>query len=316
MRLASALNLRSRLFIPSGDDRFRCLTLPLRGPLPLHAVARGMRARLTQPPRVGGGSPKDFETFDAGTCYRLVLSPRVPSLPTSSKPQAASQRPRGYDADPCCAEQTRAMDKLENAVAGALVSADAKDLAAEYAELGIDAFLEEGIAREIPVVRTILGISKVGINIRDRLFAKKLLQFLASLADTDPKERQELVQRLENDPKYGRRVGEHVTELLERIEAHRKPKMVATIFRAYLQGTIDATMLHRLNRAVELVPLHDLSELRKFCEAKEDERGGPIVSLQALHAAGLLDAASAWGGIAYLPNEVSEAFLGLDLDRV
>lgn len=92
--------------------------------------------------------------------------------------------------------------------------------------------------------------------------------------------------------------------------------MVATVFLAYLKGEIDATMLHRLNRAIELVPLHELPELRTFCEADEQARDAPIATLQALLAAGLLDAVSGYGALVFQPNAISAAFLELNLDRL
>ncbi len=127
------------------------------------------------------------------------------------------------------------------------------------------------------------------MTVHDRLFAKKILDLLTGLADLAVEERQELIARLEGDPKYGRKVGEHLVDLIDRIESHRKPAMVARVFKAYLRG--------------------------EFCEAAPQERDAPIVTLQSFQAAGLLNAASGWGALVYEPNEVTAAFLGLGLDR-
>lgn len=71
------------------------------------------------------------------------------------------------------------MDDLENSVASVLISDDAKGLVATYAEIGVDALLEDGVARDIPVISSIVAVTRMGANVRDRLFAKKLLAFLS-----------------------------------------------------------------------------------------------------------------------------------------
>jgi hypothetical protein len=52
----------------------------------------------------------------------------------------------------------------ESAVTAILASDDTKALVADYTELGIDALLEDGIAKNIPIIGTIVGIAKVGVG--------------------------------------------------------------------------------------------------------------------------------------------------------
>jgi hypothetical protein len=176
--------------------------------------------------------------------------------------------------------------------------------------------LERGAGEHIPIVGTIVGVAKLGANVRDRLFTKKLIECLGPFASVPSEARQEMVQRLERDPQYGRRVGEHLIELIDRIEMTRKPKMISAVFLAYLQSRIDATMLHRLNYAVERIPVHEITALREFCDKKPEERDSSVLTLQTLQVAGLLNSQSAWGGLVYEPNEVAGQFLRLELDRL
>lgn len=55
-----------------------------------------------------------------------------------------------------------AQEKVSTAVTSPLTSDDAKSIAQEYAELGIDRSLEDGIAREIPIVNTLVGVARIG----------------------------------------------------------------------------------------------------------------------------------------------------------
>ena len=96
-----------------------------------------------------------------------------------------------------------------------------------------------------------MAVGKLGISIHDRLLVKKLLTFLSSFQAVAAKDQTEMVRKLELDSAYGRKVGEHVIELLDRIESHLKPRMVALVFKAYASSNIDGSMLHRLNSSIE-----------------------------------------------------------------
>jgi len=214
-------------------------------------------------------------------------------------------------------EDKREGKDIEHAVSVVLRSDDIKSLAVDYAELGIDRMLAEGIARDIPFIGSLVGVAKIGVTIHGRLFAKKLFQMLGPLAAIDTSARVEMIDRLENDPKYGRKVGEHLIELIDRIEAHRKPPMISAVFLAYQKNEIDADMLNRLTHAVERIPVFDIGALRPLLsKSRLVDENDPISSLQNLLYAGVVKTNGVWDGDKYSVNEVGEAFLRLNLDRL
>jgi hypothetical protein len=89
--------------------------------------------------------------------------------------------------------------------------------------------MKDGLARDVPLVNTLVTAIRISAAVRDRIFMKKLLDFLGPLANTPVAERLAMVKKLEADPAFGRRVGEHLMELIDRIESHRKPRMLARI---------------------------------------------------------------------------------------
>jgi hypothetical protein len=212
------------------------------------------------------------------------------------------------------------MDKadLPGALLDSLRSNDLKSLAGDYAEIGVDALLVDGVLKDIPIVNTVRALAKAGFAVRDRLLIQKLIKFLGPLQKIDPQLRREVIEDLESDPVYGRRVGEHLIELLDRIDSHLKPEMLARTFKAYAEGEIDADMFHRLNYAIERLPWFEVPDIRRFYEMPPPERFATMNknTLSDFASAGLATPASAYGGIAYEPNSVCEAFLRLDLDRV
>ena len=191
------------------------------------------------------------------------------------------------------------------------------DLVKEYCEIGIDAALSDGALKDLPVVSTIVALGKIGVSINNRLLIIKLMKFLGLSQSMSAQERAEMVQKLESDPAYGRKVGEHLIELLDRIESQMKPEMLSLVFKAYAASEVDADMLHRLNHAIERIPHFEIPNIRVFNDMAPDDRlNFNASSLQTFVNAGLATVGSGFGALVYQPNEVCEKFLSLGLDKV
>jgi hypothetical protein len=151
-------------------------------------------------------------------------------------------------------------------------SAELASLAENYAETGIDLILSEGVFRELPVVNTVLALGKVGASISDRIFAKKLCQFLFHLRDVKEADRQSMTDKLDSEDSFRGKVGERIIELLDRADSVHKPEMLAKAFAAYARLEIDAAMLNRLHHAIQQLPHFELKTVRRFHDATPEER--------------------------------------------
>lgn len=206
---------------------------------------------------------------------------------------------------------------LGTALAASLRSDEAIAVASDVVEAAIDSQLAEGVLREVPVVGTVLAVARAGATVRDALFVRKVVKFLSNFGGTTQAERDEMVRRLEAEPDYGRTVGEHLVELLDKLDTHRKPAMLGQVFLAYMRVQIDVRTLHRLNTAIERIPFYEIDAVRRVYETHQ--RDGRInerlETCQALENAGLMRAASAWGALAYQPTDLCVVFVNLQLDR-
>ncbi|WP_180904020.1 hypothetical protein, partial [Flavobacterium chungangense] len=52
------------------------------------------------------------------------------------------------------------------------------DLATDYSEIYIDDLIQNETLKEIPIIKTVVGVIKTGISINKFFFAKKLLSFI------------------------------------------------------------------------------------------------------------------------------------------
>ena len=114
-----------------------------------------------------------------------------------------------------------------SAIIKVLRSDSVVDILKEYLELGIDTARESGVLKDVPLVNTVVGIfSEVG-SVRDQLLATKLLRFISQLSEISLEERNEMVDKLNEDDKFSGRAGAAVIEILDRMESQKKPELAA-----------------------------------------------------------------------------------------
>lgn len=112
------------------------------------------------------------------------------------------------------------------------------DAMGDVAEVTIDSMLKDGLFKEIPVVKTVVGLAQVGANVHDRLFLKKIIAFLQNVDDIDPRERAKIIDQIDNSKKYRLKVGEKLLYILESCADYEGSENVARLFRAFLEGKI------------------------------------------------------------------------------
>jgi hypothetical protein len=130
------------------------------------------------------------------------------------------------------------------------------DLIIDYSELSLDSFIDNEIIKEIPVVKSIVGITKGVWKIREMYFAKKLLTFLQQFHANKISEekRKEFLKRFEDDANYREAVIEQILILNERFLDVEQSKILGNLFLAHVNGKLDwkrflstAFCLERLN---------------------------------------------------------------------
>jgi hypothetical protein len=195
-----------------------------------------------------------------------------------------------------------------------LKHSDLKALASTAAELAIDSMLKDGLLKEIPVIRTLTNLTNIGLSVRDYVFTRKLLKFLASIGELKEDERQGLLARLEKDSKFQRTVGEHIILLLDRMDDLAKPTFMAKAFIAYCRGAIDFIQLQRLNNAIDKVLVCDLPQLKRFSLDDDSEKFDVDVEQNFVNS-GLAYVQSGYGVGGVHPTGLCKVFLKCVLDE-
>ena len=75
------------------------------------------------------------------------------------------------------------------------------DTVGDLAEVGLDAVMDDGILKDIPILSTVVGLYRIGHTIRERHTIKQLALFVAELNKgcADDRRRRQLLEKLNSD---------------------------------------------------------------------------------------------------------------------
>ena len=82
----------------------------------------------------------------------------------------------------------------------------------EYAEIGLDAIMEDGVLKDIPIVSTAIALYKIGNSIKERHNLKKLLIFLNEINNgiADEEKRKDYQYKFQNNDNFRNREIEYL----------------------------------------------------------------------------------------------------------
>jgi hypothetical protein len=149
-------------------------------------------------------------------------------------------------------------------------SSEIPTITKDMMEVTLDAILQNGILKDIPVISTITGITKTILSIRDQFLVKKILSFLFELQDITDKEREKFIHDMDNDTKYQQKIGESLIMLIERLDDLEKPAFLAKLLKARIRGDINH---HQFLRFASVIDQMLIQDLKNFLNAISDNTG-------------------------------------------
>lgn len=185
------------------------------------------------------------------------------------------------------------LDRISTDLVKSLRRDELTDLGAAIGDIALDGIISSGALDGVPIIGTMVSIARSGSAIRDLVFQRKVLAFLASFAtEADPTARQEFVRKIEEQD-HGQRFGETILLLLERMDDLAKPVIVGRLMAAAARGDMSLNEGMRLSRIVDRAFIEDLVLLPDLIDSKvqPDE-----AVADALFSAGLLSNVGSDGG--------------------
>lgn len=154
---------------------------------------------------------------------------------------------------------------LSTSLVETITNPDLKEIGVNLLEVGIDQIIEDGVLKEIPIVNVVVGIWKTGTVIRDYRFLSKLLQFINESAKLSKKQREKIIEHLEDD-KYQKNAGERLIAIIDNLESKSKAKLIGKAIYLFGNAIISREEFWRISFIVEKLPMYDVYALKTWRE--------------------------------------------------
>lgn len=157
---------------------------------------------------------------------------------------------------------------LSKSLEHTLKDSDLQNVTISLAEVFADSLMEEGIAKDIPIIGTILGLGKATIGIKESLFLKKIIYFISELKNVSATKRQEMIDKIDNSGNFRTKVGEKLLYIIDKCDDHEKSQIIARLFSAFLSEIISYDEFLRASHIIDQV-IHE--DLKWFVEGGWEE---------------------------------------------
>ena len=173
------------------------------------------------------------------------------------------------------------------------------DLTLNFVENIADPLMND-VLSAIPIVSTMKGIVKTGIQIRDRLLLKKTLLFMGKLASHDvinDMRFKNYREALQSNSKKNQEEMERIILILDKFDDVNKSKLIANGFYYYLIEKIDSDEFFEMISILDFLVYKDIELVRKLMNGESQNfTDSEKVSLKRLVATGVSENLQRNGG--------------------
>jgi hypothetical protein len=151
--------------------------------------------------------------------------------------------------------------KLVDSFADTILSSkdDFKEISGDIIEYGIDSEID-GAIECIPIVKTILAITKMGLNVREKHLLKKTFEFWSQFMKREiSQEKIDDYKKKYKDTKQTKKELERVLLLIDREIEITKVRIMANLFNACINGDMHYSEFQTLTEILNQMYLFDIT---------------------------------------------------------
>lgn len=140
------------------------------------------------------------------------------------------------------------------------------DISTDYSEVALDSLLDEGLLKDIPIIKTIVGFYNITQSINSRYNIKKILTFFQYLhrGTIDATKHEQFLTKFNNDKEYQRKIVETIVILNERFLEIEKSKIYANLIRSHIEGNLSWSELQNISTILNNINMAGLPFLEKM----------------------------------------------------
>ncbi len=128
-------------------------------------------------------------------------------------------------------------------------------------DIGGELFKSDVLAK-LPIIGWLAAALKSGYSIRDKLYVRKLLMFLAETCEASDKDRQKFRAKLDSNPEEAKKAGATILDIIDKITNAQKAAMVGKVVRAYMhEDDLSTAELIELCEIIDKAYTGDLTAL-------------------------------------------------------
>ena len=150
------------------------------------------------------------------------------------------------------------LNTLSNSLERTLKDSNLQNVTISLAEIFADSLMEDGIAKDVPIIGTVIGIGKTAIGIKESLFLKKIIYFISELRNISTEKRNAMIEKIDNSGKFSTKVGEKLLYIIDKCDDHEKTQIIARLFSAFLLEKINYDEFLRASHIIDQVMIDDL----------------------------------------------------------
>lgn len=158
------------------------------------------------------------------------------------------------------------------------------EITSDVIEAVLDSFLEDGLLKDVPIVRTCIHLIKTSQHIRDKFLLKKLIMFLKETEKIPQEEKDAFFKKVTKGGKSFERIGEICIHYLDRYDHEDKARIIGKLMRACIINRLTIEQYLRLVQTIDKAYIFDLYQIGQHRNA----RNLPRITKEQLYAIGLL----------------------------
>lgn len=148
-------------------------------------------------------------------------------------------------------------------------SSELKDITTDIVEKVLDNQVSDELLKEVPIVKTLVGIRTIYTTYSDRIFIKKAMNVLMELGDINWKDRIELSRDLDDEDSSGT---EKILMAIDRFETIKKCKIFGRLCKLKALKKISVEDFSRLTKLIQDAYLDDLELIIYFVTEKKEKK--------------------------------------------
>lgn len=156
-------------------------------------------------------------------------------------------------------------NELSKALHESISLTNLEEIGIDIAEATIDSVLKEGFFKDIPIIGTLVGLWKTGVNVRDYLFLNKLLAFLKEASGLSLEKRRIIVEKLEDEP-FQMEAGEKLLAIIDKIDTIAKAKILGKAISLAGNEKISKDEFWRIAYIIERLPMTDIRAIKNWMD--------------------------------------------------